>query len=163
MYIRALLVFLVGLSVYYRQLLDREHWLPESARLHSSSEGSESSSEGSFRNGWGLRIVWRRLTQSVVNCKGAVLFVHGYGEHSGYYADVANALHSALQLQGYALDHAGHGNSDGQRAYVYSVQQLAADVRSVAMRVKALHPDVPLLLYAHSMGGMVRDDKYHSE
>ena len=53
------------------------------------------------------------------------------------------------------MDHAGHGLSEGERAYVRDVEELAADVLFLARRLKRRHADLPLLLYGHSMGGAV--------
>ena len=46
-----------------------------------------------------------------------VLISHGLGEHSGRYEHVAAAFNAA-GLHVYALDHLGHGQSPGKRAFV---------------------------------------------
>jgi pimeloyl-ACP methyl ester carboxylesterase len=84
--------------------------------------------------------------------KAVVLLVHGYGEWSEYYQNVSLTLNER-GFATYAMDHAGHGLSEGERAYVRDVEELAADVLFLAKRLKKRHPELPLLLYGHSMGG----------
>ncbi|MFE1755734.1 alpha/beta hydrolase [Streptomyces anandii] len=83
-----------------------------------------------------------------------VLVVHGYGEHSGRYAGVADTLvaHGAAV---YAPDHAGHGRSEGERVVVEDFEDVVADVRLVAGMARAAHPGLPLVLIGHSMGGLI--------
>ncbi|QOV33987.1 alpha/beta hydrolase [Streptomyces ferrugineus] len=83
-----------------------------------------------------------------------VLVVHGYGEHAGRYAEVADVLVG----QGAAVfgpDHLGHGRSAGERVLIEDLQDVVADVHAVAGLARAAHPDVPMALVGHSMGGLV--------
>ena len=59
--------------------------------------------------------------------KGVVLISHGLGEHSGRYNHVAQAF-MANHFHVYALDHIGHGESPGKRAFVESFSDLTAGV-----------------------------------
>ncbi|MEW6223676.1 MAG: alpha/beta fold hydrolase [Chloroflexota bacterium] len=82
------------------------------------------------------------------------LIVHGLGEHAGRYATVAGPLAGAgIDVHGY--DHRGFGGSAGPRAYVDHWSQFHDDLqeRLTALRLQA--PDRPLILYGHSMGGLV--------
>ncbi len=86
--------------------------------------------------------------------KAAVLIVHGYAEHSGRYQHVAERLVD----NGYAVhafDLGGHGRSDGRRAFVRSLDEHVADLRSFVARVHQQDPRLPLFLLGHSMGGTV--------
>lgn len=82
------------------------------------------------------------------------LIAHGYGEHAGRYGHVARHLagHGGAV---YAPDHLGHGLSDGERALVDDVGDLVDDLDAAARAVCADHPDRPLVLVGHSMGGIV--------
>ncbi|MGC9541245.1 alpha/beta hydrolase [Streptomyces sp. UG1] len=83
-----------------------------------------------------------------------VLVVHGYGEHVGRYAEVADVLVG----QGAAVfgpDHLGHGRSAGERVLIEDFQDVVADLHAAAGLARAAHPDVPLVLLGHSMGGLV--------
>jgi len=84
--------------------------------------------------------------------KGAVMLVHGLGEHSGRYIHVADRLTSA----GYAVhsfDHRGHGKSEGKRSYVKKYEEFMADMMQMRGYVESQHRDLPLVVLGHSMGG----------
>lgn len=86
--------------------------------------------------------------------RAVVLLVHGLGEHAGRYEHVAEALVDA----GYAvraLDHRGHGRSSGKRAFVESYDELLRDLHQFRRLVTDEHPDIPLVLLGHSMGGNI--------
>ena len=53
-------------------------------------------------------------TWEVDGAHGAVVLVHGYGEHIGRYEHVAKALNDA-RWNVHGLDHVGHGHSEGER------------------------------------------------
>lgn len=82
------------------------------------------------------------------------LVVHGYGEHVGRYAEVAEVLvaHGAAV---FGPDHVGHGGSAGERVLIEDFEDVVADVHAVARLARAAHPDVPVVLIGHSMGGMI--------
>jgi acylglycerol lipase len=82
------------------------------------------------------------------------LIVHGLGEHGGRYGPVAGAL-TAAGVEVHAYDHRGFGGSAGPRAYVerWTIYHDDLDVRITALR--QTYPGLPLILYGHSMGGLV--------
>ncbi|MGW2823914.1 alpha/beta fold hydrolase [Streptomyces sp. NPDC001443] len=82
------------------------------------------------------------------------LLAHGYGEHIGRYEGVAAALvaHGAAVL---GPDHQGHGRSAGERVLIEDFEDVVDDVRAVAALAVAAHPDLPLVVVGHSMGGLV--------
>jgi alpha-beta hydrolase superfamily lysophospholipase len=82
------------------------------------------------------------------------LIAHGYGEHAARYAHVADHLvrHGASV---YAPDHLGHGRSEGERVLVERVDDMVEDLEAAARKARDDHPDRPLVLVGHSMGGMV--------
>ena len=86
--------------------------------------------------------------------KGVVLISHGLGEHSGRYNHVAQAF-TANRLHVYALDHIGHGQSPGKRAFVESFNELTAGVAELRSHIASEHPDLPVVLIGHSMGGLI--------
>ena len=71
---------------------------------------------GFFTNRTNLKIFWRRLLPAG-EVRATVLVVHGWAEHSGRYGNVYDAL-LPLGFQIYAIDHQGHGKSEGVRSYV---------------------------------------------
>jgi alpha-beta hydrolase superfamily lysophospholipase len=86
------------------------------------------------------------------NAKGAVVIVHGIGEHSGRYLHVGAHLADA----GYhvvAFDNRGFGQSGGRRAFVESFDRYLDDVEDVLATQRAL--GVPVVLLGHSLGGLI--------
>ena len=84
--------------------------------------------------------------------KGVVLLVHGLGEHSGRYGHVAARLVAAGYAV-HALDHRGHGKSEGKRVFVKSYDEFMADLIQFRAHVERQHPGAPLVMLGHSMGG----------
>lgn len=85
---------------------------------------------------------------------GLVLLAHGLGEHGGRYDHVAAPL-TAKGLAVRALDHRGHGRSGGLRGHVQRFSELTRDVHGVLQAFRAEHPDLPAVLFGHSMGGLI--------
>jgi acylglycerol lipase len=86
--------------------------------------------------------------------RGVVAIVHGYAEHSGRYAHVAEFLAD----RGYAVeafDLRGHGRSAGTRARVKSANEYLLDTGRFLYRVRERHLDRPIFLLGHSMGGLI--------
>lgn len=83
-----------------------------------------------------------------------VVIAHGYGEHSGRYGHLASTL-TAAGAAVYAPDHHGHGESDGDRAVIRDVEAIVADVHAIADIARGEHPDLPVVLVGHSMGGLI--------
>src|SRR5579884_491690 len=80
-----------------------------------------------------------------------VVLVHGYGEHIGRYAHVAEAL-VARRSTVVGPDHIGHGRSAGERVLVESFEPLVDDLRGV---VQAERDNLPVVMLGHSMGGLI--------
>jgi alpha-beta hydrolase superfamily lysophospholipase len=53
----------------------------------------------------------------------AVVFLHGFGEQSGLYHRLGNAL-AVAGIDLWALDEIGHGLSEGERAVIGSIDDL---------------------------------------
>ena len=86
--------------------------------------------------------------------RAAIVLVHGLGEHSGRYAYLAQHC-TDRGFAVHALDHYGHGKSDGQAGHVERFSVYLDGVRALLERVQAEHPDLPLFLVGHSMGGLI--------
>ncbi len=83
-----------------------------------------------------------------------VAIAHGYGEHIGRYDHVA----AALRRDGATVvgaDHVGHGRSEGERALIADFEPVVEDLHLVIEAVRGDHPELPLVLLGHSMGGLV--------
>ena len=86
--------------------------------------------------------------------KAVILLAHGYAEHAGRYAYVAKRLTDAGYAI-YAVDHWGHGASDGEGGYVPRFSAFLDGMAELLTLVEASHGDAPRLLLGHSMGGLI--------
>lgn len=82
------------------------------------------------------------------------VLAHGYGEHVGRYAWVADRL-TADGAVVYAHDHVGHGRSEGERVLVEDFEAVVDDLHLLVERARGEHPGLPVVLVGHSMGGMI--------
>ena len=86
--------------------------------------------------------------------KAIVLLAHGYAEHAGRYGHVARRLTNAGYAV-YAVDHWGHGRSDGEGGYVPRFSAFLDGMAELLTLVEINHGDIPRLLLGHSMGGLI--------
>ena len=84
--------------------------------------------------------------------RAVMSLVHGFGEHSGRYAHMAEYLNSK-HISVVTLDLRGHGRSGGRRGFCPDYDLLLGDVDALLAKSRALYPDLPHMLYGHSMGG----------
>ncbi len=85
---------------------------------------------------------------------GSVLLVHGLGEHSGRYEHVGDQLTGA-GLEVAAYDHRGMGGSGGRRGDIERWSQYHDDLEARLADVRAGAKGRPVVLYAHSLGGLI--------
>jgi acylglycerol lipase len=109
--------------------------------------------EASFAGKDGLNIAYKAWA-SVGAARGVLVIVPGFNSHSGYYGWVASNL-AAGGLAVYAVDLRGRGKSDGERFYVDSFGDYAADVGGLVSLAIADNPGLPVYLLGHSAGGVV--------
>lgn len=86
--------------------------------------------------------------------RAVVLLAHGYAEHLGRYAHVATRLNQE-GIAVFAIDHWGHGRSDGARGFVPRFSAFCDGMTSLLDLAKGEFPDVPRVLIGHSMGGLI--------
>jgi len=109
--------------------------------------------EGSFAGKGGLTIAYKSWP-AVGAARGVLVIVPGFNSHSGYYGWVATKL-ATDGLAVYAVDLRGRGKSDGERFYVESFADYAADVGGLVSIAIASNPGLPVYLLGHSAGGVV--------
>jgi len=87
--------------------------------------------------------------------RAAVQMTHGLGEHAQRYDHVARALNEDRFVV-YAQDHRGHGASADPDGYgdlgEGGWNALVDDIGLLSAKIRADHPDLPLILLGHSMG-----------
>ena len=92
--------------------------------------------------------------------RAAVQVNHGLAEHAGRYARFADFL-GARGFHVYAHDHRGHGRTEardaplGRFADVDGCGKVLDDVAAVHDLIAKEHPGVPVVLFGHSMGGLI--------
>ena len=116
---------------------------------------SVGSSYGSFQSGSGAKIFYRCWVPA--ESRAVLLLVHGLAEHSGRYSEFANFLVDA-GIATVALDLPGHGRSDGQRSHVRDFQDYTNALGALLSLARQVHPDIPFVLFGHSMGGLIAAD-----
>jgi len=94
------------------------------------------------------------LWPAVDTPRAHLLLVHGIAEHAGRYRHVATQLASA-GITTHAYDQRGFGGSGGHRAYVDRWSQYHDDVEDRLAEVRSAADGLPVVLYGHSMGGLI--------
>jgi alpha-beta hydrolase superfamily lysophospholipase len=83
-----------------------------------------------------------------------MLLVHGLAEHSGRYEHVGRGF-AAAGLDVHAPDMRGFGESGGQRAFVRRWSDYHDDLATLLIDLRGRCPGRPVVLFGHSMGGLV--------
>jgi alpha-beta hydrolase superfamily lysophospholipase len=99
----------------------------------------------------GVRLFYREWLHP--QPRGAVVLVHGLGEHGGRYRQLAGIFHAA----GFSVrihDHRGHGRSEGPRGSVRTNDDFLEDLKIAFDDFAAAAQTTPFL-FGHSMGGLV--------
>lgn len=84
----------------------------------------------------------------------AVAVIHGYGEHTGRY----ELLAQALVPHGYAVhavDLPGHGRSSGRRGHIDDFGEYVASASALIRTLRRRHAGRPVVLLGHSLGGLI--------
>jgi lysophospholipase len=109
--------------------------------------------EGTLAVGDGL-VLFHQSWTPIGPVRAAVIVVHGLGEHSGRYAGVVDRL-VGRGCAVHAMDHRGHGRSEGARCDVERFDDFVDDLERFRRLVRERHPSAPLVVLGHSMGGAV--------
>ncbi|XP_058701448.1 monoglyceride lipase isoform X1 [Poecile atricapillus] len=156
--------FAAGIALRKGLPLPRLPPSPRPPNCHSSRMPEESSPKRSPQN-----IPYKDLPH-IINADGQYLFcrywkpaaspralvfiAHGAGEHCGRYDDLAQKL-TGLNLFVFAHDHVGHGQSEGDRMVVSDFHIFIRDSLQHIDLMKKEHPELPVLILGHSMGGAI--------
>ncbi len=129
--------------------------LKQAVRLCRKMKQAVDSSEGSFRSGLGAHIFYRCWVPAAPHA--VLILAHGLAEHSGRYGEFAGFLADA-GIATYVLDFPGHGKSDGQRGHIGRFGEYTDALGQMLSLARQAHPDRPLVLLGHSMGGLIAAD-----
>ncbi len=83
-----------------------------------------------------------------------LVLIHGYGEHSGRYAEMAEVMNTA-GIAVHSFDQRGFGTGPGKRGWVADYQQLLSDIDMFLEYVRPNFEGKPWFLMGHSMGGQL--------
>lgn len=81
-----------------------------------------------------------------------IALLHGLGEHSGRYRHWAEKFCGA-KIAFAAFDLRGHGQSEGRRGNIPSMDITLSDIGLFLEKVVTIFPGIPVVLYGHSLGG----------
>ena len=98
--------------------------------------------------------------------RAGVIFLHGFGEHTGVYHRYGFALNAA-GIDLWAVDQFGHGLSPGTRGDFGSIEDSSALADSLTELAGRERPGLPLIAQGHSYGSVVTlfrllDDRYRA-
>lgn len=85
--------------------------------------------------------------------RAAVIFLHGFGEHTGLYHRYGAALNGA-GIDLWAVDQFGHGRSPGERGDFTTLEASIGLADRLAELALAQTPEIPLVAQGHSFGAV---------
>jgi alpha-beta hydrolase superfamily lysophospholipase len=100
----------------------------------------------------GALLYWRRFETD--RPRATAVIIHGLAEHFGRYAHLACLL-ASWGVETFGFDQRGFGRSSGARGVSPRFDDRLDDVAWAVERQRARHPDLPLVLFGHSMGGLI--------
>lgn len=109
--------------------------------------------EGRFKGYKGLKLYYQCWLPDK-RPKAVLLVAHGLAEHSGRYKNLVNYF-VPKGYAVYALDHRGHGRSEGTRSYIDRFSDYLADLKTFFDKVRKEQGDAKIFLVGHSMGGTI--------
>jgi alpha-beta hydrolase superfamily lysophospholipase len=86
--------------------------------------------------------------------KAVLLVAHGFAEHSGRYGNLVNYF-VPKGYAVYALDHRGHGRSEGERVQVEQFTDYLTDLKTFFDLARKENPNKKIFLVGHSMGAAI--------
>ncbi|GAB4286588.1 MAG: alpha/beta hydrolase [Marinilabiliales bacterium] len=86
------------------------------------------------------------------HAKGVINLVHGIGEHCARYEELAQKfVENGFDV--ISMDYRGHGKSEGKKGHTPSYKHYMYDIDMLLSKSMIIFPNLPVILYGHSMGG----------
>jgi len=109
--------------------------------------------EGKFKGYKGLNLYFQCWLPEG-KPKAVLLVAHGLAEHSGRYKNLVDYF-VPKGYAVYALDHRGHGKSEGTRSYVDNFNDYLTDLETFFDMVRKENKNARIFLFGHSLGGTI--------
>ena len=109
--------------------------------------------EGKFKGYKGLNLYYQCWLPED-KPKAVLLVAHGLAEHSGRYKNLVDYF-VPKGYAVYALDHRGHGKSEGTRSYVDNFNDYLTDLKTFFDMVRKENKNAKIFLFGHSLGGTI--------
>ncbi len=109
--------------------------------------------EGNFK-GYRDFNIYYQCWMPAAKTRPVLLIVHGFAEHSGRYGNVVKHF-VPRGYPVYAIDHRGHGRSDGERVQVDDFYDYIQDLKTFFDIVRKVNPQDKIFLIGHSMGSVI--------
>jgi alpha-beta hydrolase superfamily lysophospholipase len=109
--------------------------------------------EGKFKGYKGLNLYYQCWLPEG-KPKAVLLVAHGLAEHSGRYKNLVDYF-VPKGYAVYALDHRGHGKSEGTRSYVDNFNDYLTDLKTFFDMVRKENKNAEIFLFGHSLGGTI--------
>jgi len=109
--------------------------------------------EGKFKGYKGLELYYQFWLPDK-KPKAVLLVAHGLAEHSGRYKNLVDYF-VPKGYAVYALDHRGHGKSEGTRSYVDNFNDYLIDLRTFFDMACKDSKNTKIFLFGHSLGGTI--------
>nr|XP_039259896.1 monoglyceride lipase-like isoform X2 [Styela clava] len=84
--------------------------------------------------------------------KALMFHAHGFAEHSAPSKVLAERM-MELGIYSFAHDDVAHGESQGLRGHILDYKVMVRDIWQHIDLIRPEYPEVPIFIYAHSMGG----------
>lgn len=113
--------------------------------------------ESFIENSRGMKIFTQSWhpAENLTPPRGLVAVVHGFTGESGWLVQLTAIGIAKQGFCVYALDHQGHGFSDGLRAHIPDIGPVVDDCIHCFDSARARHPSLPAFLYSESLGGAI--------
>jgi acylglycerol lipase len=109
--------------------------------------------EGHFKGYKGLKLYYQYWLPDK-RPKAVLLVAHGLAEHSGRYKNLVDYF-VPKDYSVYALDHRGHGKSEGTRSYIDNFNDYLTDLKTFFDMVRKDNKNARIFLFGHSLGGLI--------
>lgn len=85
--------------------------------------------------------------------RATMVLIHGLGEHSGRWDHWARRF-ADEGIAVFSMDNRGHGKTEGTRGDM-RMPDAVADVGELVAEARNRYPELPVVIYGHSLGGLI--------